>query len=129
MPQKNRSLTESFRHAADGFVSAVKNERNMKLHCAATVVVVLCAFVFGLSAAEKAAVLALCALVLTAELFNTALENTVDIISPQQNRLAKQAKDAAAAAVLVISAAAAIVGIIIFLPYGIRLIHAIQKII
>lgn len=58
------------------------------------------------------AVLALAiGLVLTAELLNTALEAVVDLVSPQEHPLAKQAKDVAAAAVLVASLAALAAGL------------------
>lgn len=58
------------------------------------------------------AVLALAiGLVLTAELLNTALEGLVDLVSPQDHPLAKEAKDVAAAAVLVASLAALAVAV------------------
>jgi len=57
------------------------------------------------------AVLALaCSTVIGAELFNTALEALVDLVSPQDHPLARRAKDAAAAAVLVVSGGAVAVG-------------------
>ncbi len=127
--RKSHSLIESFRHAAEGFRETFRLERNMKIHCAATVIVAACAVVFGLTAAEKAVLLILCALVIAAELFNTALENAVDICAPVFNMYARRAKDAAAAAVLTLSVAAAIVGVIIFFPYGMKIIHWIQRLI
>ena len=126
---KSHSLFESFRHAIDGFADAVKSERNMRIHCAATIIVMGCAFVFGLSVGEKAVLLILCGLVITAELFNTALENAVDLASPELHPLAKRAKDSAAAAVFIMSITAAAVGIIIFRPYGMEILYKIQKII
>ena len=54
--------------------------------------------------------------VLSAELFNTAIETIVDMISPEKNDKAKLAKDISAAAVLAVSIGAAVIGIIIFLP-------------
>ena len=52
-------------------------------------------------------------LVLTAELLNTALEAVVDLVSPEEHPLAKQAKDVAAAAVLVASLAALAAGVFV----------------
>ncbi|GAA5440334.1 diacylglycerol kinase [Deinococcus caeni] len=57
-----------------------------------------------------------CALVLSLELLNTALEAVVDLVSPEWHALARVAKDAAAAAVLVGSAGALIVGLSVLLP-------------
>jgi len=53
------------------------------------------------------------ALVVTAELLNTALEAVVDLVSPEEHPLAKRAKDIAAAGVLVASLGAAAAGAIV----------------
>ena len=55
-------------------------------------------------------------LVIGAELFNTAIETIVDMVSPEKNPKAKLAKDISAAAVLSIAIGAAIIGGIIFIP-------------
>ena len=55
-------------------------------------------------------------IVISAELFNTAIETVVDMVSPQKNPQAKLVKDIAAAAVLVLAIGAAVIGIIIFGP-------------
>lgn len=119
---KNKTLRESFRHALDGIKMIVKTERNMKIHLVMTILVILCSVLFGLTASEKAIVISLCALVICAELVNTAIENAVDISTAVFNMYAKRAKDAAAGAVLVISIGAAIAGLIIFIPYGINFV-------
>lgn len=129
MEPKNKSLKESFRHAFEGLKEGLKNERNMKIHAVMTALVVICSLVFGLSCIEKAIVYSLCGTVITAELFNTAIENAVDICAPTFNMYAKRAKDTAAAAVLVISCISAVVGLIIFLPYGWEIIRMIQRLI
>lgn len=116
---KNHTFRESFRHAFDGIQMLLREERNMRIHLAMTVAVVTCAVIFGLTAAEKAVVIFLCAAVICAELINTAIENTVNISTAVFNMYAKRAKDTAAGAVLVVSIGAAIGGLIIFLPYGI----------
>lgn len=119
---KNKSLKESFRHAAEGFFFALRSERNMKVHFCMSVLVAACAVLLGLTTGEKAIVIALCGLVMCAELFNTAIENVVDLASPMFNMYAKRAKDISAAAVFVLSLTAALCGVIIFLPYGIELV-------
>ena len=129
MEHKNKSMGKSFGHALDGLISAIKAERNMKVHAVMTVLVVVCALVFRLTVTEKVIVFAMCGLVIMAELFNTALEAVVDICSPEYSTLAKTAKDSAAAAVLVMSITAAIIGTVIFLPYGIELLEKIQLLI
>ena len=116
---KNSTFRESFRHAVDGIKTLIRQERNMRVHLVMTVLVILCAVIFGLTPAEKAIVISLCALVICAELINTAIENAVDISTAVFNMYAKRAKDCAAGAVLVVSIGAAIAGLIIFVPYGI----------
>jgi diacylglycerol kinase (ATP) len=58
--------------------------------------------------------------VLSAEIFNTAIEKMVDHLSPEKNIYAGQIKDLAAGAVLLFSLITAFVGIIIFYPYVIH---------
>ena len=55
-------------------------------------------------------------MVISAELFNTAIETVVDMISPEKNEKAKLAKDISAAAVLTLAVGAMIIGAIIFIP-------------
>lgn len=57
-----------------------------------------------------------CALVLSLELLNTALEAVVDLVSPDWHPLAKVAKDTAAGAVLLASAGALVVGLSVLGP-------------
>ena len=51
------------------------------------------------------------ALVVVAELLNSAIESVVDLVSPDDHPLAKRAKDVAAAAVLVAAAGAVAAGV------------------
>jgi diacylglycerol kinase (ATP) len=53
----------------------------------------------------------LCALVLSLEMMNCALEAAVDLASPELHPLAKYAKDAAAGAVLVAALTSVVVGV------------------
>lgn len=116
---KNKNLCDSFRHAFDGIKLLLKEERNMRIHLCMSILVIMCAVIFGLSGAEKAIVIALCALVICAELINTAIENVIDMNTAVFNMYAKRAKDTAAGAVLILSIGSAICGLIIFLPYAI----------
>ena len=66
--------------------------------------------------AEWIICIALFGLVISMELINTAIENTVDLITKEKNEQAKIAKDVAAGAVLVSAIVAAIIGLMIFVP-------------
>ena len=50
------------------------------------------------------------------ELINTAIENTVDLITKENNQQAKIAKDVAAGAVLVSAIVSSVIGLMIFIP-------------
>ncbi|CAA9588628.1 MAG: Diacylglycerol kinase [uncultured Truepera sp.] len=56
-------------------------------------------------------ILSLCALVLSLELMNCALEAAVNLASPELHPVAKYAKDAAAGAVLVAALISVVVGV------------------
>jgi diacylglycerol kinase (ATP) len=60
--------------------------------------------------------------VLVTELFNTALEFSIDLISPEFNLLAKKAKDVSAAAVLIAAIFSLVIGFIVFGPKILSLI-------
>ena len=99
-----------------GFKSAIKSERNMKIHVLATLIVTALCFILGLKPLEWVACIFSIVIVIGSEMLNTAIETIVDIVSPNINPLAKKAKDIAAGAVLVLAIGALAVGLIIFIP-------------
>lgn len=113
---EKQSLGASFRWAWQGIAACVRRERNMKIHLGAAAAVSVAGFVFSISAAEWLVCLISFALVMGAELMNTAVEAAVDLACPREDPRAKLAKDAAAGAVLVCAVFAAAAGLIIFLP-------------
>ena len=114
--EKKGSLFSSFKYAFSGIFAVIKKERNIKIHLLAMILVSIFGFIFKLSTTEWLICLILFGVVLSAELFNTAIEVTVDLAMPEKNEKAKLAKDAAAGAVLILAIFAAIIGIIIFAP-------------
>ena len=114
--QECKKLINSFKYAIEGFVSSFKTERNMKIHVLAMVVIVALGFYFKLNPIEWCFISTAIALVIGAELFNTAIETIVDMVSPEKNPKAKLAKDISAAAVLVFAIGAFVVGALIFIP-------------
>ena len=101
--QKKDPLYKSFGYAFEGIGTCIKKERNMKIHCAAVILVVIAVVILKISSLE---------------LVNTAVEAVVDLVTEERKPLAKIAKDTAAGAVLIAAIMAAIAGIIIFLPKG-----------
>lgn len=109
-------LTFSFKYAFEGIITTIKEERNMFIHFLIAIIVVITGIYVRLSLNEWLICLLLFALVFSLELINTAIENTVDLVTTKKNKKAKLAKDAAAGAVLIAAVFASIIGIIIFLP-------------
>jgi diacylglycerol kinase len=108
------SLWQSFRFAGRGLQEAVWSQRNMRVHVALAAVVTVMAVWLDLPAAEAVALVIAMAVVLAAELFNSALEILVDlVVGEQYHVLAGRAKDIGAAAVLVTAAGAAIAGLLV----------------
>jgi diacylglycerol kinase (ATP) len=68
-----------------------------------------------LTAGERALLFSLGGLVLAAELFNTAIERVVDLVTTKQHPLAGQAKDAGSAGVMVTALAAGVAWAVILL--------------
>jgi diacylglycerol kinase len=113
-----------FKHAFRGICSGFK-ERNMIFHGLVATLVVSIGFLIQLTKTEWYIVLIFMALVLSAELFNTAIEELADIARYENNlkfNATKRIRDLSAGAVLVISMAATIVGGWIFLSKVFELI-------
>lgn len=114
--QEYKKLVNSFKYAIEGFISSFKTERNMKIHVLAMALVVILGIYLKLSPIEWCIIVISIALVISAELFNTAIETLVDMVSPERNPNAKLVKDISAAAVLALAIGAAVTGTIIFIP-------------
>jgi diacylglycerol kinase (ATP) len=56
-------------------------------------------------------------------LFNTAIEFLIDLVSPEYNKKAGLVKDMSAGAVLITAVTALIIGLLIFMPKLLALIH------
>jgi undecaprenol kinase len=109
-------LWKSFSHAIAGLASAVRTERNIRIHLFAAVVAILLSFFFSISSVEWVCIILAIGGTISMELMNTAMERVVDLVTQDFHPLAKQAKDIAAAAVFVFSIVSAIIGLFIFLP-------------
>lgn len=83
----------------------------------AAMAVIIAGIVLGITRTEWIMVVMCIGTVIAAELFNTAIEKLVDLVSPERHPVAGQVKDIAAGAVLICAVAAAIIGLIIFIPY------------
>jgi diacylglycerol kinase (ATP) len=111
---RTKNAVDSFRYALDGILHGFRAQRHMRFHFIVAILALLAGVVYGLTRAELLVLLFAIALVLITEMFNTALEAVVDLVTQSYHPLAKHAKDVAAGAVLVAALNAIVVGLILF---------------
>src|ERR1051326_1619957 len=114
MRPRSKNAVDSFRYALDGILHGFRAQRHMRFHFIVAVLALLAGVIYGLTRAELLVLLFSIALVLIAEMFNTAVEAVVDLVTQSYHPLAKHAKDVAAGAVLVAALNAIVVGLILF---------------
>jgi rRNA maturation RNase YbeY len=113
---KSNRIIDSLRNAAEGLLTALKTERNLRIH------ITLCVFALGLgiflriTLTDWAILVLVISAVFMAEFFNTAMEYILNFAAPEKNELVRKAKDISAAAVLIVAIASLIIGALIFLP-------------
>lgn len=105
-----------FRYALKGIEDAISTQRHLRVHTVAAGFVALFGLLLGLPHVDLVLLLMAIALVIITELLNTAVELTVDLVSPALHPIARRAKDIAAGAVLIAALVAATVGIIVLAP-------------
>jgi diacylglycerol kinase (ATP) len=111
--RRKTTLLQSFDHAFQGLVYAVRNQRNMRIHIAVALIVMIASIFLNLSRLELVIIFVTIAFVLMAEMINTAVEAVVDIITDEFDPRAKAAKDVAAGAVLVAAINALVVAYLV----------------
>ena len=116
MSKQIKKTIDSFHYAISGILIAFREERNFKIHTALGILAIASATLLGCNLTEWIIIILCIGMVMSAEIFNTALENTMDWLDPQFNKYVKRVKDLAAGAVLVVSVSVAVVGLLIFLP-------------
>ncbi|AWX33576.1 diacylglycerol kinase [Methanosphaera sp. BMS] len=116
-------MFNSFKYALAGITKSISQERNLKIQLIIMIMVVIIGLYLSISVYEWIICIILFGLVISFEIFNTAIENTVDFIEKNRNdnrwkidENARLAKDASAGAVLVVSITSALIGLMIFIP-------------
>jgi diacylglycerol kinase len=102
-----------FGNAARGVKVAVRGEISFFVHLFATTVVVLAGAVLDISQTDWCLLIHCIAVVLVAEMFNTAIERLGRIVAEEHDPRIRDVLDVSAGAVLLASGAAAIVGMIL----------------
>lgn len=107
-------FVRSFGHAARGVAYVIRNERNARIHLLAMCIVLVVAIIARISAEGFAALLFAIALVFFAEIMNSAIEKTLDLLHPAHDKRVGLIKDMAAGGVLVAALASLAIAVAVF---------------
>jgi diacylglycerol kinase len=118
-----RKFIRGFGYAFNGIWHAAATQLNFRVHLVAALVAGYAGYALHISKDEWLWIVLCIALVLVAELFNTAIEFLTDLVSPDYNKKAGLVKDMSAGAVLITAIGALIIGLIILVPKLLILIH------
>lgn len=119
-PRPRRPWRSKFADAFRGLKFGIRGHSSFAVHFFFTAIVLMAAGILRCSALEWCLLLAAIGLVLTAELFNSAVETLFRELDETTRDRAWPCLDIAAAAVLLASIVAAIIGLLVF---GQRLLH------
>jgi diacylglycerol kinase len=110
-----RSRLKSIGYALEGLGSLIRSEKNMWIHLAATIVVIIAGILRHIDRHDWSILIIAIAGVWITEAINTAIEKLSNVVSPEIHPVIKQAKDISAAAVLIAAIIALILGAFVFL--------------
>lgn len=110
---KNKGLFERVGFASAGIKIAFQRERSLRFHAIATLIVTLVLLLIQPPFYWWAIIFITIAIVVAAEMFNSAIEGICDLVQPKYDERIKAIKDIAAGGVLVTSLGAVIVGVLL----------------
>jgi diacylglycerol kinase (ATP) len=113
-PRGAPSLIDSFNYALEGVIHVLRTQRNLRIHFVVAIGVLVAAVAVQVTRLELIALLLAISFVLIAEMFNSALEQAIDVATTSFDPLAKLAKDMAAGAVLIATVNAVAIGYLVF---------------
>ena len=101
MRKKKFNIIKNTSHGIDGFLEVLKNEVPIQIEVALFVGATVFIAFLDISHILKAVLFFSMFPIIIAEIVNSAIERTVDLVTLEYNEMAKRAKDAGAAVVLV----------------------------
>ena len=112
---KAQGFINTFKNARKGFNLVLKSEINLRIHLADAVLVVLAALILKFDEIRFCILLIAIALVIVSEMFNTAIEFTLDsYYHNKYNKMVGMAKDISAGAVMFATFTSIAIGCILF---------------
>lgn len=113
----------SLRFAFNGIFLFFRRERNGQIQGVLAVLAIAAGFFFDITRTEWLALLLCIGLVISLEMLNSAIERICNLYTTEFHPAIKIIKDVAAAAVLWSALVALAVGLLIFVPHFLRLLH------
>jgi len=107
---------QSFRYALKGLSFVFHQEKNFRIECFFTGLVLLSFLFLSFSRIEMILLLLLCGLVLILEIVNTVVEHFLDLIKPRMSYQVEVVKDILAGMVLVSVLLSIVIGALIYIP-------------
>ena len=98
---KKYNIFKQTEYALNGLTEAFKSEKAFRLEILMVTILIPLIFLLNINYTDKAVLFLVSCLPLVAELLNSAIELTVDLITKDIHPLAKKAKDIASASVFV----------------------------
>lgn len=111
------SLLQSINNAIRGLWIIFKSERNFQIEFFALLINIFLIFYFHLSTLDAVLIFMVSFMVLSAEIFNTAIEKICDFIHPEFDKRIGFIKDIAAGAVTLMAILSLIVGVLVYWKY------------
>ncbi len=99
MQRKKQNLLQSFKNACRGLFVLSHAERNFKIELGFAAFAILLAIYLQFDFLKLSLVLLAVSFVLIAEIFNTAIEKTMDLVHPDYSEKVRDIKDLASGAV------------------------------
>lgn len=114
---KKQNFSNTFKNARKGMRLTLKSERNIRVHFFIAALVLVSACCLNFSITKFCILLLAISAVISAEMFNSAIEFSLDAIFHNKYcRMVGMAKDIAAGAVMVVTIMAVMVGVLLFAP-------------
>lgn len=114
---KSQGFKNTFKNARKGMQLAIKSEKNIRVHLATALFVMLLGVFLGLDSVKICILLLTVAMVVSMEMINSAIEFSLDaVFHNRYSKLVGMAKDISAGAVMFVTIIAVVIGCLIFLP-------------
>lgn len=110
------AVVKSCFYACEGILFVARSQRNFRIHLIAAVLVLGFGFLFRFTRLEMGLLLLTVLGVVCGELFNSALEYTLNLLEERHHPVAKAAKDIAAGAVFLAVLGSVAMGFLLFGP-------------